>query len=152
MLSTKKHLQRHIQLVHIGARPFQCPECGYVLTINLFWININYYCVLNTHPHFLLSYLQCSKAKRVLQHHIKFVHSTDQSSVLSKCAKCGKVMKLNTKYIEHFIPKLIGHLILQMVKYLTSHMKMHSNVKPYSCHLCNKVNLTWVYYQQVNNG
>ena len=33
----------------------------------------------------------------------------------------------------------IDDFILQMVKHLTAHMKMHSKEKPHGCQLCHKV-------------
>ena len=93
-------MQRHIQQVHYGARPFECPDCGQVLTRNLFFKKSVTSFPLPT----LILYFQCFKSKGDLNNHIKYVHPTDESSVLSKCGECGKVIINNTKHIEHLIP------------------------------------------------
>ena len=89
MLSTKFNLQKHIQEVHIGARPFECPECGYVFEPLILNNNNNFVKIVYT---LYLFHLQCSKSKEVLKDHIKYVHLNDESSVLSRCEECGKVI------------------------------------------------------------
>ena len=87
VFTTKRSLTAHIQQVHVGDRPFVCPQCGKVIIDRE--INI-LHCIISQHT----NHFQAFKREQHMQNHVNFVHATDQTAVKSKCPQCGKVKKV----------------------------------------------------------
>jgi len=109
----EKHLQIHVNAIHIGKKSFICEECGKgYLTLNS----------LNTH---------------------KIVHSDDKPFKCSKCEKTFKRMAAlkehlrNTHTDEKHFQCLICQYACRDRRNLKTHMLIHVGLKPYQCTFCD---------------
>ena len=102
VLKSRQSLRSHIHLVHIGARPFKCDECGQVICTTCYCVNLKKILLFTLSDNCMLfSHFQFFKTKYYVKHHIKYAHPTDENALKFKCPQCSRVSKNSTQQDIH---------------------------------------------------
>ncbi|XP_050441058.1 zinc finger protein 425-like isoform X2 [Adelges cooleyi] len=115
---TRAAMQRHVDVVHLGRKDFQCPVCGKTFAERN---TLKTHLLIHTDERPLVCH-ECGKRFRhvsKLNVHVRFVHKKEKNI---KCPECGKMYCTGEQ--------------------LRNHMRRHAGIREFVCQVCNKGFLT----------